>query len=128
MKRINASELVGRNLKVRDLLLLDEDIDVYDDVCEAISIAFCNPFFDDEVHEWDEYLTDRGMIQFREVLDYPIEINSETCRGITYSTVTVHVDDADENVWKTRLSKAKRFFYACAGYCADDDYKKWFKV
>lgn len=39
-----------KDLKVLHLLMLNEDVDVYDDVCEELGIAFCNPFDDDKVH------------------------------------------------------------------------------
>ena len=120
MKRIDAKELVGQKLTVRDLMRIMDDIDVYDDVCEELGIAFCNPFDDDEVHDWNEYLTERGMKQFADVLDYPMEI--------IFGNAIVCVDDSDDKVWKTRLRRAKRFFYAAAGYCSCEDYDNWFKM
>ena len=127
MKRIDAREKVGERMKVGDLLLFDNDIDVYDNVCESLAIAFCNPFDDDEVHEWSEYLTERGMRQFDKVLNYPIEIVGSDC-GMDIPCAIIDVDDVDDKVWKTRLSLAKRFFYAAAGYCSCDDYDKWFLI
>ena len=43
-----------------------------------------------------------------------------------YSTAIVDIDDV-EGVWQKKLRKAKEFFYAAAGYCADSDYQKWFR-
>ena len=125
MKRIDAREQVGERMKVSDLLLFDNDIDVYDNVCESLAIAFCNPFDDDEVHEWSEYLTERGMRQFDKVLDYPIEIVGNDY-GMDIPCAILDVDDVDDKVWRARLSLAKRFFYAAAGYCSCEDYDKWF--
>lgn len=125
MKRIDAREKVGERMRVSDLLLFDNDIDVYDNVCESLAIAFCNPFDDDEVHEWSEYLTERGMRQFDKVLDYPIEIVGSDC-GMDIPSAILDVDDVDDKVWRARLSLAKRFFYAAAGYCSCEDYDKWF--
>ena len=125
MKRIDAREKVGERMRVSDLLLFDNDIDVYDNVCESLAIAFCNPFDDDEVHEWSEYLTERGMRQFDKVLDYPIEIVGNDY-GMDSPCAILDVDDVDDKVWRARLSLAKRFFYAAAGYCSCEDYDKWF--
>lgn len=122
MKRIDADTLAvsGKKFKVRDLMLVDNDIDVYDNVCESLAIAFCNPFDDDEVHDWSEYLTERGMKQFADVLDYPMEI--------IFGNAIVCVDDSDDKVWKTRLKRVKRFFESAAGYCSCEDYDKWFRM
>ena len=120
MKRIDADTLAvsGKKFTVRDLMLVDNDIDVYDNVCESLAIAFCNPFDDDEVHDWSEYLTERGMKQFAEVLDYPMEI--------IFGNAIVCIDDPEDNVWRARLIMAKWFFESAAGYCSCEDYDKWF--
>lgn len=101
-------------MKVRDLLPQEIDIDVYDDVCEELAIAFCGPL----------KLTKEGEREFAEVLDYEIELATEAY-GLTCAVV--HVDDTDEKVWKRKLRKAKNFFYAAAGYCDCDDYDRWFE-
>ena len=95
-------------MKVRDLISQEIDIDVYDDVCEELGIAFCGPI----------ELTDAGETEFAEVMDYEIELHNDC--------VIINVD-APEGVWQKKLSKAKKFFYAAAGYCADTDYDNWFK-
>lgn len=95
---------------VEDLLCKEIDMDVYDDVCEELAIAFCGPVV----------LTDEGRKVFAEALDLPISIDDWN------HTITVHVDDADEKTWKRNLREAKRFFESAAGYCADSDYQKWF--
>lgn len=100
-------------MKVRDLITQEVDIDVYDDVCEELGIAFCGPLV----------LTEAGREKFGEVLDYEISLRTGTWCG---DIAIVHVDDADEEIWKRRLKKAKEFFYAAAGYCASSDYDKWF--
>lgn len=87
-----------------------DDIDVYDNVCEELGIAYCGGI----------ELTKAGEEQFKEVLDYEIEIETNP----RYSVAIVDVDKHD---WKSRLKKAKEFFYSAAGYCADTDYEKWFK-
>ena len=99
-------------MKVRDFINLEEDIDVYDDVCESIAICCCNPV----------KLTDEGRTHFAEVLDYDMTVDTSG----RFNTAFVHVDDDDDKTWRRKLRKAKEFFYSAAGYCADDDYKKWF--
>ena len=96
-------------MTVRDLIEQEIDIDVYDDVCESLAIAFCGPM----------ELTDAGLKKFGEVLDYPVSLRD--------GYAVVKVDDPEDKVWKARLKKAKALFDSMAGYCADSDYKKWFK-
>ena len=95
-------------MKIREFINREDDIDVYDDVCEALGIAFCGPL----------KLTAEGKREFADVLDYDIDADEAYC------CATVHIDGPD---WKSRLKRAKTFFYAAAGYCADSDYQKWFK-
>lgn len=95
-------------MKVKDLITQEIDIDVYDDVCEELGIAFCGPL----------ELTEDGTKEFADVMEYDIEINDDCA--------IVNVD-APEGVWQKKLKKAKHFFHAAAGYCADDDYRRWFK-
>lgn len=95
-------------MKVKDLIEQEIDIDVYDDVCEELGIAFCGPL----------YLTEQGKEKFADVLDYEIQIGNECA--------IVCIDDAEDKVWKNRLKLAKEFFYAAAGYCDDDDWNVWF--
>lgn len=102
-------------MTVNDLIKQEIDIDVYDDVCEELAIAFCGPL----------ELTEAGKEKFREVLEYEIKLHN----GPNYSCpiAIVHIDDPDDAVWKIRLKKAMQFFYAAAGYCEEEDYSKWFK-
>lgn len=88
-------------------------------------------YYDGEVedfkeHNWDEYLTDYGMEKFGEVLDYPMHINPYEW-GCDIPCAIIHVDD-EEGVWQKKLKKAKRFFSACAGDIACDEYDKLFKM
>ena len=94
-------------MKVRDLLNMEIDIDVYDDVCEELGIAFCGPL----------YLTDAGKNRFSEVLGYNVILRDGIC--------VVEVD-APEGIWQHRLDKATEFFESAAGYCDADDYDRWF--
>ena len=95
-------------MKISEFIKIDQDIDVYDDVCEELGIAFCGPL----------ELTTEGSDHFSEVLDYDITVHDHC------AIVSV---DGPEGVWQGRLKKAEEFFYAAAGYCADSDFQKWFK-
>ena len=133
MKRIDARELVGKTeyegeqLRVLHLMLIADDIDCYDDVTEELGLAFCNPFDDDNVHLWSEYLTEEGMNKFAEVLFYPMHINPYDY-GYDYPCAIIEIDGDDGEAWEERLNKASEFFGACAGYCSCEDYDKWFKI
>ena len=91
------------------------DIDVYDDVCEELGIAFCGPM----------ELTEEGLKKFAEVLDYELTLVLHSYGDLP--AYIVHVDDEKDEVWKDRLAKAKEFFEAAAGYCSVEDFEKWFK-
>ena len=99
-------------MKVKDLIEQEISVDVYDDVCEELAIAFDGPLV----------LTEAGMQKFSDVLEYSVELVSS---GGNCMNAIVDVNGPD-GVWQKRLRKAKRFFDAAAGYCADEDYKKWF--
>lgn len=99
-------------MKVRDLMPMEIDIDVYDNVCDDIGIAFCGPM----------KLTEEGEKHFGEVLDYPV-----TLKKYSGDIVAIVIVDNPDKGWEKRLNKAKDFFYSLAGYCDCDDYDKWFK-
>ena len=101
-------------MTVKDLLPMEIDIDVYDDVCEDLGIAFCGPCV----------LTDAGREEFKEVMDYEITLVPHSYGGCP--AYIVHVDDADDRVWKHKLRKAKKFCDSFAGYCSCEDFEKWF--
>lgn len=96
-------------MKVKDLIAQDIDIDVYDDVCEELAVAFVGP----------QTLTEAGKKKFAEVLEYDVELCADCC--------VVSLDDPDETIWKRRLRRAKTFFEAMAGYCAVADYDAWYE-
>ena len=102
---------------VRDLIGMDIDIDVYDDVCEDLAIAFIGPM----------ELTKVGEKEFAEVLDYGFEHCAANKYGDDAEYILIQCDDPDEKVWKQRVRNARRFFYAAAGYCREEEYKRWFK-
>lgn len=102
-------------MKVSDLIKMDVEIDVYDDVCDALEIAFCGP----------AELTEEGKARFADVMDFDVEIIEDTWSGFPHAIV--HVDDPDEKKWKRNLKQAKTLFEGLAGYCSEADYNKWFK-
>ena len=95
---------------VRELLKEETDIDVYDNVCEDLAIAFCGPM----------ELTEAGLHRFGGCLDYEVNIDIDNGCAI------VDVDGA-EGIWQKKLRLVKDLFDAMAGYCACSDYDKWFK-
>lgn len=97
-------------MKIKDFIKREDDIDVYDDVDESLCIAFCGPL----------KLTDAGREYFKDVLQYNIEVFSESC------TAVVNCDTGDER-YEERLRKATEFFYSAAGYCSWEDYERWFE-
>lgn len=99
-------------MTIRDLIQQEIDIDVYDDVCEELGIAFCGP----------QPLTPEGEKEFAEIMDYEIYINQHSYGDLPAAILAI--DGLDD--WKDRLRKAKKFFYAAAGYYPCDDYDRWF--
>lgn len=90
-----------------------EDIDVYDNVCEELGIAYCG----------GTTLTKCGEREFAEVLNYKIEV----IEPVTRYDSPVAIVDIDDDDWEYKLRRAKNFFYSAAGYCKDSDYRKWFR-
>lgn len=90
-------------MKVSDLLKMDVDIDVVDDLCEELYIAFCGPM----------ELTECGVKEFGEVLNYEVTIDDDIA--------VIHIDCDDE------LRMAKELFDSLAGYCSCEDYDAWFR-
>ena len=100
-------------MKIKDLLKLDIDVDVYDNVEDGIEIAFCGPM----------ELTPDGQKRFAEVLDYDIELD------IGEGICIVYTDKQDGKIidnYEPRLRDAEFFFHALAGYCSAEDYYNWF--
>lgn len=96
-------------MKVRKFIGLPIDVDVYDNVCEELGIAYCGAY----------KLTDAGEARFEEVMDMDIELDEDNYIAI--------VDvDGDEGVWQHNLYIAKDFFESIAGYCTYTDFDRWF--
>ena len=101
-------------MKVRDLLKMDIDIDVYDNVTEELAVAFCGPM----------ELTEAGLRRFADVLEYPVTLTNSG----SYIYATVDVDDPeDEDIWERKLEAAKGLFEGMAGLGSATDYELWFK-
>ena len=101
------------SMRVKDLLEQKICIDVYDNVCEELGIAFDGPM----------ELTDEGKKHFAEALEFDIALHYNG-----YDTIAiVDVDDEDENEFERKLALAKELFEAMAGWCSVDEWKLWFK-
>ena len=100
-------------MKIKEMIELEEDIDVYDDVCEELAICFCGPV----------KLTVDGEKHFAEVMDYDVEMVQD---DDIVGHAIIKVDGGDGDGWKKRLRKAQEFFSAAAGYCSEEDYNRWF--
>lgn len=97
-------------MKVREFITKEIDVDVYDNVCEELAIAFCGPV----------KLTDEGEEYFEEVLDYDVAVVKNARQAVAVIDVN-YVD------WRRRLRKAKELFESMAGYCTVSEFDKWFQ-
>ena len=95
-------------IDVAELLKRDISIDVYDDVCEELAIAFEGP----------QELTEAGKKHFENVLDYEVELDEKD------GSATLMIGNS--KYWEKKLERAKELFYGMAGYCSEKDYNKWF--
>ena len=91
-------------MKVRDLITMEVDVDVYDDCCEACAIAFCGPL----------KMTNRGAKYWSNILDRDIELLSDNVTAI------VHASDENDAV------EIAAFFESAAGFCSVSEYERWF--
>lgn len=98
---------------VREFIKKEVDIDIYDNVCEELGIAFCGPMT----------LTEEGEKHFAQILELKVEIYVDR-EG--YYNALLYIDDEHEVVWKRRLKLAKEFFEGMAGYISEEKYQKWF--
>lgn len=99
------------NIKVRELLGMEIDIDTYDDYDETLGIAFCGP----------AELTEEGKEEFAEILELDVTMYYNK-RWDCYDTAVVHITEEDEQV-----QKAADLFNMLAGYWPDSIYKKYVK-
>ena len=97
------------SMKVKDLLEQEVSIDVYDNVCDELAIAFEGPM----------ELTDEGKEHFSEALEFDISLGNDC--------VWVDVDNEDEDEFERKLALAKELFESMAGWCTEEEWKCWFK-
>ena len=97
-------------MTVNELLKQEIDIDVYDDVCEELGIAFCGPMG----------LTEKGREKFSYVLDEEVEMF-----GTDYCVVKIN--QYPEGIWQKKLNALIELFESLAGFCPYDEYDEWFK-
>lgn len=101
------------SMKVKDLIKLDIDIEVYDSITdEILNISFVGPC----------KLTKEGEQEFKEVLEYDVSFYEKDNYAVVICT-----DEGTKIKGLTKAKKAACFFKACAGYCPTNDYDKWFK-
>ena len=103
-----------KTITVRELLAMDIDVDVCDDVDESLYIAFVGPV----------QLTPAGELEFAGALELEVELPPED-NDYCYPAC-VHVDHPEENIWRRNLRTARDLFESLAGYCAEEDFDKWF--
>ena len=89
-------------MKVKDLIAEDIDIDVIDDYDERCWMAKCGAY----------KLTDAGTQMFHRVLDIEVMMKE--------NVAVLHCETAKE------ANECKVFFLSLAGYCAAEDYDRWF--
>ena len=99
-------------MTVKDFIKQDVDIDVYDDVCEELGIAFCGPL----------EISKTGERRFKDALALPIEILSDRHGNPTVAVLKI----SERKDWEKALEAGKDFFESAAGYCAASDWDRWF--
>ena len=97
-------------MKIREFIAQEIDIDICDNVIDDYYCAFVGP----------QELTEEGEKKFSDVLD--MEIEWKEGDDIAIVQLPEHGDE-----WKKPRKEAKNFFAAVAGYCAYEDWNKWFK-
>lgn len=100
-------------MKVKDLMEMQISVDVYDNVCDELAVAFEGPMI----------LTEAGMKKFGKVLEYGVTLNNN---GNLINAI-VDVDDEDEAEFERKLAAAKELFESMAGWCTMDEGKEWFE-
>lgn len=86
------------------------DIDVTESVSESFCIAYCG-----------NQLTETGKKEWNDVLTCFIDVDEYT----RYPLAVIDLDD--DRQWMHTAKRARQFFYAMAGYCAESYYDSWFK-
>ena len=102
-------------MKVKDLIAEDIDIDVCDDYDERCWIAKCGAY----------RLTDAAVQKFHRALDIGVHIVGKGFGGAPVAIL--ECDREDEEEAERNARECKNLFFSLAGYCAADDYDRWFE-
>lgn len=100
-------------MKVKDLMEMQISVDVYDNVCDELAVAFEGPI----------ELTEASKRKFAEVLEYNVSLHDNGA----YVVAIVDVDDENETEFERKLAVAKELFESMAGWCTMDEGREWFK-
>ena len=106
-------------MKVKDMFTNEwydkyGDIDVYQDCLDIDGVAYCG-----------EKLTEEGKKEWGDVLDLGVYINNPPSIDYGYPEAVVEVDDLPN--CEHLAKRVMELFWACAGYCTEDEWDKWFK-
>lgn len=101
----------GEELTVRELIGMTVDMDITNDYTDDWFPALCGPIS----------LTEEGEEQWNDVLEMKITV-------IDCSMAELKIDTKDPDECERRLTRARRFFKAQAGYCSESNYDKWFQA
>lgn len=96
-------------MKVKDLIAEDIEIDVCDDYDERCWIAKSGAY----------KLSDEAKQKFHRALDIEVHINPN---GFGNLPIAILECETAEDA-----RACKEFFFSLAGYCAADDYDRWFE-
>lgn len=96
-------------MTVAQFLNKEWDIDVYDDIEERISIAFCGPCI----------LTKKGKEKFEPLMNIWVEVWEDDCYALLF------IDGRPD--WKEKLDLAELLFNGFAGYISDERWHELFK-
>lgn len=99
----------------RDFWRNNGDVDVYNDVTDEQTAAYCGQV----------KLTEKAKQKFERALNCDIDV---VCSNITpmYNYVIVHVDCFGDD-WETVWNEIDDLFNAAAGYCTEDEYDELFE-
>ena len=112
--------MAKKTIKVKDLLKMDVDVDVYDNITEELAIAFCGAV----------ELTDEGKFYFEVILNRDVELYEENGVAIVDCDDEFFPNERGVSGLTTNefyLDMAKELFYSAAGYCTEEKYNRFFK-
>lgn len=100
---------------LRELLPLRLETDVWDSVTDELGIALVGPTL----------LTEEGEKVFSDILDAPVSF--EIIAGVIVTTVEVQAPEDEDDEWEHRQRVLFKLLKAAAGYCSEEEYKRYFK-